>query len=334
MPPLSSPPSPAAPAGGGRAPAGVLVAPPWLSHLAAISWRVLAIGGLAVVLVELAAILITVVASVLIAAIVAVAFLPLQDYFRGQRGWSPTRAAAAVWLIASGIIVAAIGLVAVAFVPEIAAIIRALADGLTALKEQFAQASIPPEAASDVEALANAVQGWIADGLATIAGLAGAVGTIAILSFFLAFFVLKDGERGIAWALQFVTGWRRDAIVASGAGAVDHLGGYLRGIAVLAAARAVVVLAFLLVLGIPLAGPLAAIVFLGGLVPYLGGLIAAALVVLIALASNGVATAALVLVLVVVASLVLDIVLAPRVYGTAQRMHPALALAALAVGAS
>jgi len=71
-------------------------------------------------------------------------------------------------------------------------------------------------------------------------------------------------------ALQFVTGWRRDAIVASGAGrsitsgatSADRGAGRRtgRGGARLPAGA-----------GIPLAGPLAAIVFLGGLVPYLGG---------------------------------------------------------------
>ncbi|MCU0484089.1 MAG: AI-2E family transporter [Chloroflexi bacterium] len=312
---------------------GVPVAPTWLSHLAAISWRVLAIAGLAVVVVLLAAKLITVVASVLIAGIVTVAFIPLQAHL-GERGWSRARSAVVVWLIATAIIVAAIGLVVIAFVPEVVAVVAAMADGLAALREQLEAASLPPAIAAHLEDLAAAVQAWIAASVSTVATLAGTVGTIALLSFFLTFFALKDGDRGIAWALQFVTGWRRDAISGSGAAAVDHLGGYLRGIAVLAAVRALLVLVFLLVLGIPHAGPLAAVVFLGGLVPYLGGLVAGALVLLVALASSGLAGAVLIFALIVATSLALDYILAPRLYGTAQRMHPAVAIVALVIGAA
>ena len=62
----------------------------------------------------------------------------------------------------------------------------------------------------------------------------------------------------------------------------------------------------MVILGVPLALPLATLVFVGGFIPYLGGLVATAAILLTALAAIGPEATVVLLVLIVVANLLED----------------------------
>ena len=104
---------------------------------------------------------------------------------------------------------------------------------------------------------------------------------MAILATFLTFFFMMDGDKAWMWALSSANTWRRDAITTSGHVALERVGGYLRGTAVIAAVDAVAEGLFLVILGVPLAAPLAVIVFFGRFIPYIGGLITTLLLLLV-----------------------------------------------------
>ncbi|HWG94901.1 MAG TPA: AI-2E family transporter, partial [Mycobacteriales bacterium] len=89
----------------------------------------------------------------------------------------------------------------------------------------------------------------------------------------------------------------------------------------------------LLLLQVPLAVPLAALVFLGGFVPLVGATLTGAVAVLVALVANGPVTAGLVLVAVAVVQQVESQVVAPVVLGRTLELHPVAVTASLTAGA-
>ena len=68
---------------------------------------------------------------------------------------------------------------------------------------------------------------------------------------------------------------------------------------------------FLTILGVPLAGPLAVIVLLGGFVPYVGPAVATAVLVLVTWASNGLTAVVILLALIAITNVIQRRYLAP-----------------------
>ncbi|GGG58797.1 AI-2E family transporter [Kocuria dechangensis] len=147
------------------------------------------------------------------------------------------------------------------------------------------------------------------------------------------FFFLKDGARIWFFLLRPFHGDHLDKLLLSGTTTMQILGNYMRGTAIVALLEAVVIGVTLLVLRVPLALPLAVLIFLGGFVPLVGAALGGVLAALVALVANG-PLAALIVVAVVVAINQLDgRVLQPIVMGRALNLHALVILLALAGGA-
>ena len=307
--------------------------PIWLDHLAALGWRVLVIAALAVVLIFVADLLVTVTATILVSFTVAATFAPYVLGLRG-RGWSRSRSALVVTLGAALVIAFTAFVIVLAFVPYIQDVIGSISSGLDSLQAQLDQVQIPPDLVGAAQQAASNLESWMQSSVGAIIGAAGQVATIALLSFFLTFFLLMDGDKGWAWALQTGGEQRLDEITESGRDAIERVGGYLRGTAVLSAIRALAVLVFLWIGGVPLAAPLAVLVFLGGFIPYIGGLFTTLIVALVAYGSNGLQTALVLVVLIAITNFLLGKLVGPAIYGRAVKIHPALVLLILPIGAA
>jgi putative heme transporter len=314
-------------------PTGEDLVPGWLQRLAAVGWRLLAAIVLALVLLDIAVLLYTVTASVLVAAIVAATFAPYVLTLR-RRGWSRVKAAAAVFLAAAAVIIATLVLIAIAFLPYVAQMGQALSAGLTALKNTLASVSVPPEVGTEIERLTQGLQVWLSASASSLAADVGSIATVAILATFLTFFFMMDGDKAWVWTLSSANTWRRDAITTSGHDALERVGGYLRGTAVIAAFDGIAEGLFLVILGVPLAGPLAVVVFLGRFIPYIGGLITTILLLLVTLASQGTTAALILLILITILNFIQGKFLAPVIYHRTVKIHPAIALIALPAGAA
>jgi predicted PurR-regulated permease PerM len=306
--------------------------PVWLENLAAFGWRIVVIVGLAVVLVGIALYLVAVTASLVLSAVLAAAAAPLVLSLRA-RGWPRVRAALAAWAAVGGIILAGLALIVIAFVPAIADLLRALQDGLGVLRSGSAGFTVPPEIASTIDQVVAIISAFLKEQLGEIAGRASTFATIAVLSTFLTFFVLLDADHGADWALQGVHEADRTALRDRCREAAFRVGGLVRATAAAAGVRAAAMLAVMLVLGTPYPGPLAAVVLVGGLIPYLGPLMATLLVFLVALGGQGLLPALLVVGAAVVIEVALTIVRARLEGAAALRVHPAIALLALPIGA-
>ena len=184
-------------------------------------------------------------------------------------------------------------------------------------------------AVEDVLQASGTVTGAFVAGI--VASVAGVV-TVMVLATFLVFFFLRDGDKAWMWVFQGLGPQKRERITAAGDDALVRVGGYLRGTTVLSGIIALTDLVFLLVLGVPLAWPLSALVFLSGYIPYFGGIVTTALILIVTVATQGTTAGLILLVLIGIRNMFLGYGVRPTVYGRTVSVHPALVLIALPAG--
>ncbi len=146
------------------------------------------------------------------------------------------------------------------------------------------------------------------------------------------FFFLKDGPAIWEFLLRPFEGERYARGKRIGVKTVETLGGYVRGTALVAAVDAVGIGLVLAFAQVPLALPLAVLVFLLAFVPLVGATIAGALATLVALVANGPVVALVVLGAVVVVNQLEGNFLQPVVMGRSLRLHALVILIALTIG--
>ncbi|MGX4656956.1 AI-2E family transporter [Micromonospora sp. SCSIO 07396] len=154
----------------------------------------------------------------------------------------------------------------------------------------------------------------------------------ALLALVLLFFLLKDGRSMWHWVLRRMTGPNRTVAAEAGRVGWRTLGSYSRGTMIIAAIDAIGIGLALVLLGVPLALPLALITFLGGFVPIIGATVAGAVAVLVALAANGPTTALLVLAAVIAVQQVEGNLLEPLIMKRQVQLHPAVILVVVTAG--
>ena len=134
------------------------------------------------------------------------------------------------------------------------------------------------------------------------------------------------------WVLRRMTGPNRTVTAEAGRAGWRTLGSYSRGTMLIAAIDALGIGLALVLLGVPLALPLALITFLGGFVPIIGATVAGAVAVLVALAANGPTTALLVLAAVIAVQQIEGNLLEPLVMKRQVQLHPAVILVVVTAG--
>lgn len=156
----------------------------------------------------------------------------------------------------------------------------------------------------------------------------------ALLMIVMLFFFLLDGPRMWRFILGFVPERLTSRINDAGLASVHVLGKYIRGTVIIAAFAAVVDLIAMLVMRVPLAFPLAAMIFLSAFIPIVGALVSGICAALIALVAAGPMAAVVLVAVVVVVNQVEHHILQPKVMGSALSLHGIVIIAALAVGAN
>ena len=305
--------------------------PGWLARLAAIGWRVLVTVALIVLIGAAALYLTTVTGSILVALVVTATVYPLVEQLR-ERGWSRARAAGVASLLALVAVLVTIVLIALAFVPYIADVLRALNAGIDTVTQRLTDLGAPEPVLRVVHVAADGLEAWSLSAISQLVAPIATFVTILILGGFLTFYLLEDGDHAWQTATSELDDWRVERLTGRGLVALEQVGGYLRGTTVTAAADSVSDFVYLTLLGVPLAGPLAVIVFIGGFVPYLGGIVTASILALVTLATQGWVAAAAILALIGLTNVLQARYLTPLVYGPVARIPIALAVFALPAG--
>lgn len=156
--------------------------------------------------------------------------------------------------------------------------------------------------------------------------------TGAALAAFVTLFLLYDGRRIWEWCLRFSPESARDALAGAGPRCWITLTSYVRGTVIVALIDAVGIGLGLFFLDVPLPVPLAVIVFLFAFVPIVGATVSGALAVVVAFVTNGLVTAILVLVVVLVVQQIEGNILQPFILGRMVRVHPLAVVLAVTGG--
>jgi putative heme transporter len=315
--------------------------PPRAERLWKLGRTAWALVGVALVLALLgyaASALVIVVVPVILALFPATLLAPVADLLR--RIGLPSALAALVALLFGlgvffGILAGAIALV-IAQAPEL---LESAAEGVGEIEAWLEDDPL----GIGVEGFADAAE-FLQEQLGEVGDLAGQAGTAAVLAFevvagvllmfVVLFFYLKDGRR-LRDAIVTTVPAHRQPIVREG---LDRswatLSSYLQGQLLVALVDAIFIGVGLLILGVPLALPLAILVLFGGLFPIVGAVATGALAVLVALADGGLTTGLIVLGIVLLVQQLESNVLEPLILGRTIHLHPLVVLAAIAAGAT
>ncbi|MDO5745729.1 MAG: AI-2E family transporter [Micrococcaceae bacterium] len=161
----------------------------------------------------------------------------------------------------------------------------------------------------------------------------GELATGFVLMAVILFFFLKDGRRIWDFWIRRLSGDKLAKMRITGIQAISILGGYVRGTAIVAAIDAVLIGAALAILQVPLALPLAVLVFVGAFIPVIGATASGVLAAVVALVGNGVLEGVIVAVVIVAVNQLEGNLLQPVVMGRTLQVHPLVILLALTCGA-
>ncbi|MFF3380148.1 AI-2E family transporter [Streptomyces sp. NPDC002680] len=153
-----------------------------------------------------------------------------------------------------------------------------------------------------------------------------------LLAAFSTLFLLYDGKRIWEWTLKLVPAAARPGVAGAGPRAWRTLTAYVRGTVIVALIDAIFIGLGIYFLDVPMAVPLAVFIFLFSFIPLVGAVASGALAVVVALVTQGVFTAVLVIVVVLAVQQIEGHVLQPFILGRAVRVHPLAVVLSVAAG--
>ncbi len=171
----------------------------------------------------------------------------------------------------------------------------------------------------------------------TSAGLQGVtlileVFTSVFLAMFSTLFLLYDGRNVWTWFLKLVPREARAGVAGAGPMAWRTLTLYVRGTVMVAFIDAVFIGTGIYFLGVPMAVPLAVLIFLGAFIPLVGAVASGAVAMIVALVTQGPFTMLMVLAVVLAVMQIEGHVLQPFILGRAVRVHPLAVVLSVAAG--
>jgi predicted PurR-regulated permease PerM len=310
---------------------------PLVRKTAAWAWRLLIIFAAIVALLWVAKKIEVIVVPVALATMLAALLLPVVDIL--DRRGAPRGAAVASVLLGGIAVVGGILTFVVsqfiegapALVQQVSTSIKGVGDWLTRGPLHLDQAQIEQFRKSAVEALQNN-QEKLTSGALSTAGTVTEIVTGALLVLFTLIFVLQGGRHIYAYVTKIFPANVRERVRDAGRAGFRSLIGYVRATFLVALVDAIGIGTGLAIMGIPLALPLASLVFLGAFIPLVGAVIAGFLAVVVALIAKGWIFALITLGLVIAVQQLEGHVLQPLVMGRAVSVHPLAVVLAIAGG--
>ena len=300
-----------------------MFAPPdWLRDLGFLAWFLVGVGILLVGAIWIFATISTILVPVIVGTIAAAVAGPLVDAL--QRRKVPRAAGAALvllMLLALGVIVL---LLVLGGIVEQGDEIKAYASQALDKVEGWANDAGADDTSEAKKDVSGAVEGA---GSTLLHGLASGIQGLTSLAFFVSFvlfstfFLLKDFS-SIRGFVDTHMGIPVPVATTVTDNVLSSLRKYFLGLTIVAAFNGVVVGLGALVLGVSLAGTIAVVTFVTAYVPFIGAFVSGAFAVMIALASEGTGTAAVMLVIVLLANGMLQQVVQPIAFGATLDLNP------------
>ena len=329
--------TPLAPADGTPAPAADPV-PASVRAAAGWSWRVLVIAAALALVGWLMAYFKVLVVSVAVAVLLAVLLAPVVRWLH-RVARLPHGLAAAVAVL--GLVAFVVGLVTLAGSSIVNGFGELRRQALAGFEELVDWLSDGPLGLSAVQ-LDDYVQGlsdWVSTnsealvtGALSVTTTVGHVAAGALITLFCTLFFLHDGRHIWAWLVGLLPRRSRERVHQAGRRGLVTLGGYTRTQILVALVDAVGIGIGAAILGVPLALPLATLVFVGSFIPIIGALVTGTVAILVALVAQGPVVALIMLGVVLLIQQIEGHVLQPLLMGHAVSLHPVAVLLAVAAG--
>ena len=311
---------------------------PFVRKTAGWAWRLLVILAAVLALLWLVERLKVIVVPVALAVILTALLLPAVDWL--DRRGAPRGGAVALILLSSFAIFGGI----------MTFVVSQFVSGLPSLTEQvtrsidnatqwliegpahLSRAQIDNAGDAAVKALRDNQERLTSGALSTAATLTEIV-TGALLMLFALIFLLYGGRTIYSYLTTIVPVRARDRVRDAGRAGFGSLIGYVRATFLVALVDAIGIGTGLAIMGIPLALPLASLVFLGAFIPLVGAVLTGFLAVVVALLAKGFVYALITFGLIIAVQQLEAHVLQPLVMGRAVSIHPLAIVLAISAGA-
>jgi len=312
--------------------------PKALKIAAAWAWRIFLVAGLIYFVGLILGLLSEVVIPVAVAILLAAMLKPVANQL--HRWGLPRGPSAAVTLLGGiALIAGVLTLIINSIVGQAGELGMQVVSGFNQLLEWLRSLPWINESWVNVDEWGTRIQQFLVDSQSTIAAYAGDIGTqvghfvagVAICLFSL-FYFLFDGRGIFTFLLKLMPRGAHHRADAASLRGWQSLSAYVRATVLVALVDAIGVLIVALILRVPLAPALAALVFLGAFVPLVGAFVSGFVAVLVALVALGPVQALIMLAGIIAVMQVEGHILQPFLLGRAVHLHPLAVLLAIAMG--
>ncbi|MEV0713461.1 AI-2E family transporter [Asanoa sp. NPDC050611] len=311
-------------------PRGVRVAGAW-------AWRIVLFVAAAYLLFRVMGLLRIVLIPVVVAILLAALLEPVAAAMR-RRGMNKSLAAALVLFGGLIVVFGGLSLIVQTFISQFDDLSDQVGQGIDEVQTWLANSPLhisQSQVSEAIEQLQNQFmdnRDSLATGALSTATTIGEVATGFLLVLFTLFFYLRDGESIWTFLCRLLPRGARVPVARAGHYSWHTLVSYVRATVLVAFIDAVGIGIGLAVMRIPLALPLAALVFLGAFIPVIGATVSGAVAVLVALVTQGPISALIVLAIVIGVQQLEGHVLQPLIMGRAVALHPLAVILAIATG--
>jgi predicted PurR-regulated permease PerM len=311
-------------------PLGLRIAGAW-------SWRLLVIGAAVFVLLQLIGILSVVVIPFAISLLLAALLYGPVGWLR--RHGLPKSLATAVVLVGgiAGVSAVLYGVVQ-AFLNGLPGLTQNVTTGINEAKSWLVDGPLKLSQ-SQIDAVIANIGKTLSENQSTIAsGALTATTTITellsglFIVLFTTFFLLRDGDQIWRFLTNLLPRKAIEPVRDAGVQSWKTLHAYVRATVLVAFVDAFFIGLGVAILGVPLALPLAAVIFLGAFVPVVGAFISGTVAVVVALVAKGPIAALIVLAILVGVQQLESHILQPFLLGRAVSLHPLAVILAIAAG--
>ncbi|MEV0050307.1 AI-2E family transporter [Saccharopolyspora shandongensis] len=304
---------------------------------AALSWRLVVILGALYVVGLVIGQIYVVVIPVAIALLLSALLAPIVSWL-ARRGVPRALATAMVLIGGLAVVGGVLTFVINAFIEGFPDLQRQVVASLNQLKNSLAQGPLQINE-EQIGHYLNQAQEWLAanqaaltSGALSTAGTFGNFLTGLVLALFTLIYFLHDGRGVWLFVTKLAPKHVRHRVDVAGCKGFASLVGFVRATALVAVVDALGIGTGLMILGVPLAIPLAALVFLGGFVPIVGAVASGAVAVLVALVTKGWVVALIVVGIVLAVQQIEGNVLQPLILGRAVQIHALGVVLAISIG--
>src|SRR3954451_24588449 len=305
---------------------------------AAWTWRILVVAAGIYLLLRLLAEFKVLVVPVLVALLVVALIRPLADFGMRRLGLARPLASILTLLLVVLVLTGLVALVGQQVATGFPDLQQQSGQGLADVRTWLANGPLHVTGAQidsyidQAQASISANSSRLVTGALGVASTAADVGSGLFIALFSIFFFLSTGDRIWGFVVSLFPRGARPRVEGASVHAWATLTAYVRATVIVAAVDAIGIGAAAAILRVPLAVPIAVLVFLGAFVPIVGAFLTGVVAVLVALVSKGFVTALIMLGVVIAVQQLEAHVLQPFLLGRAVEVHPLAVILGIGAG--